>query len=186
METKDEVLLRSLVEFYEAHPQALWKVTRVLHEAVISLRVLDWFVTNYAKRLNIVYPMSKGPETRSFNVYLEYRSMLKGYSKKYFDPFSRRTRVTFRGADGKDLETTLGQLNFFRWATTNGVLDYTLEHAAEVERDMLHSLQKSGRQGATNENDEESSMQRAKRRELSKAAIRSMTHTKLVLTLRFT
>ena len=48
----------------------------------ISLRVLDWLVTNYAKKNNIIYELSNS-KIRHFNMYLEYKSQLKAYEVKY-------------------------------------------------------------------------------------------------------
>ena len=127
---------------------------------VVSLRILDWLVTNYAKRHNVVYQLVRHGEFNSFNVFVEYKAMLKGYSKRFFDPFCRRSRVVFRGADGETLETTVGQLNFFRWAVEHDVVTYAIDHAADIENDMLHVEEKS-------------------------CAVQGMTHTHVILKLKF-
>jgi hypothetical protein len=98
--------------------------------------VFDWLVTNYSKKKNIVYNCTVLGERITFNMHLQYKMRLKGYSKKLFDPFCRRTRIKFRG-----LLTTVGQLNFFRWAITYGVLDYTRRNHDAIEEDMLLSTQ---------------------------------------------
>jgi hypothetical protein len=77
----------------------------------MSLRLIDWFVTNYAKKYNISYIVKK----QKFFVYNEYKNQLKAYSKKLFDPFCRRERILFQVADITPFETTVGKLNFFRW-----------------------------------------------------------------------
>jgi hypothetical protein len=175
VESKDAVLLASLLHFYE-DPGHLRTLTDALNNKAISLRVLDWFTTNYSKRTNTCYVVRRGDEVKSFNVYLEYKSMLKGYSKRLFDPFSRRTRINFTDADGRAVLTTIGQLHFFRWAITFGVLEYAIQHAEDIERDMMHHLRpKTDAAAAT----------RPKRRELSKAAIKTLTNTQIILTLRF-
>ena len=176
-ESKNAVLLTSLKKFYSA-PANMRALADALGSKSLSLRVLDWCVTNYSKKNNVVYAIQRHGETRSFNVFLEYKSQLKGYSKKLFDPFSRQERLAFpMDEHGKTLETTIGQLNFFRWAIANDVLKYCMLHAREIEEDMLHRLNYRNRAG---EHDTET-----KRRELSKAAIKSLTHTKVVLTLRY-
>lgn len=169
-EAKQDVLLRSLEKFYE--DQANFDVFRsVLDPGTrVSLRVLDWLVTNYAKKRNIVYQVvlkTRGDDTVAkrkvaFNMFLEYKSQLKAYSKRYFDPFSRRERVWFKG-----VHTTCGQLNFFKWAMQYGVLDYARKHHDAIEHDMLESIQ------------HRHSKSSSKRRELSKAAIKTCTVTKL-------
>ncbi|MFM7979984.1 MAG: hypothetical protein ACKPKO_11780, partial [Candidatus Fonsibacter sp.] len=58
-------------------------------------RVLDWFVTNYSKKNNIIYELSEDSSSeRYFNVFLQYKCQLKAYKKKMFDPFCRKTRNT--------------------------------------------------------------------------------------------
>lgn len=178
MESKDDVLLASLRTFYE-EPAHLRALTDAIRGHKISLRVLDWFVTNYSKRVNVVYPLEMpNGETKGFNVYCNYKSMLKGFSKLRFDPFSRRTRITILDADGNEIQTTVGQLNFFRWAIKSKVLDYSLEHAKEIEKDMLQCIKSRSSSGNTE-------MNKTKRRELSKAAIKTLTQTKVILTLKF-
>lgn len=176
VESKDAVLLESLLHFYE-DPGHLSTLTDALNNKAISLRVLDWFTTNYSKRTNTCYVVRRGDELRSFNVYLEYKSMLKGYSKRLFDPFSRRTRIDFTDADGRAVQTTIGQLHFFRWAITFGVLDYAIRHVDVIEKDMMQHMRPRPEEPAES--------RRPKRRELSKAAINTLTNTKIILTLRF-
>lgn len=169
-EAKQDVLLRSLQNFYE--DAANFEVFKsVLDPGTrVSLRVLDWLVTNYAKKRNIVYQVvlktrvddTVVVRTVPFNMFLEYKSQLKAYSKRHFDPFSRRERVWFRG-----VHTTCGQLNFFKWAMQYGVLDYARQHHDAIEHDMLESIQ------------HRHSGSSSKRQELSKAAIKNYTLTKL-------
>ena len=47
----------------------------------ISIRVLDWFVTNYSKKYNILYKLNND-DNNFFNVYLQYKCQLKSYKKK--------------------------------------------------------------------------------------------------------
>lgn len=104
----------------------------------ISLRLIDWFVTNYAKTHNVVIhsPIASLP----LNVYRQYRMQLKAYSKQQFDPFRRRDRILFHYGSQK-IETTVGQLNFFRWMIENRILEYVEEHVDEIESDMISSTQ---------------------------------------------
>jgi hypothetical protein len=177
-ESKHDVLLDSLRKFY-AEPGHLRLLSDVLNnEAGISLRILDWLVTNYSKKKNIVYFVD-GTDgyPAAFNMFLEYKSQLKAYSKRFFDPFCRRERLGFVDSEGRDFQTTLGQLNFFRWAITNGVVDFGAQHAADIEADMMQSIKH--RYG-------DPAAPKPRRKELSKAAIKSCTKTVLHVTVRFT
>ena len=103
-------------------------------ESRISLRIIDWFATNYAKKYFTVYQI---PNTeRRFKVYVDYKLKLKAYSKKRFDPFCRWERITVPYKDGKYIQTTIGQLNFFKWAIENNVIHYIEENYSNIEKDM--------------------------------------------------
>lgn len=182
IQSKQEVLLASLRKFY-AHKEHLRALTDLLaaRDLVagahpLSLRILDWLVTNYSKKHNIVYLVQGDGLSKTFNMFLEYKSQLKAYSKRYFDPFCRRERLEFEDADGRVLHTTVGQLNFFRWAIQNDVVGYGLRHGEDIEEDMLRSIKhRPGSEGAG----------RPRRRELSKAAIKGCTKTHVRVTVRF-
>lgn len=189
IEAKHDVLLKSLEKYYD-NPAAFETFRQVVTgKTHMSLRVLDWLVTNYAKKNNIVYMTRVGDREVAFNLFLEYKSCLKAYSKRLLDPFCRRGRVLFKG-----VETTCGQLNFFRWAITYGVLDYATKHHDTIEGDMLASIQhrygSSGSNGSTGSTLTTNSTTNntgntAKRKELSKAAIKSVTATTVKVVVKF-
>lgn len=175
IEGKHDVLLKSLEKYYEDAVTFDTFRQVVTGQARMSLRVLDWLATNYSKKNNIVYSTRVGERDVTFNMFLEYKSCLKAYSKKFFDPFCRRGRVTFKG-----VETTCGQLNFFRWAITYGVLEYASKHHDDIENDMLSSIQH--RYGSKVE---DAALASTKRKELSKAAIKSCTTTMVKVKVKF-
>lgn len=125
----------SISRFYgkEEHLTALVSVVRGTSD--ISLRMIDWFITNYAKK-NVAISIR---EDEHLNIYNSYRGALKTFSKQQFDPFRRHERILFTYGEGdKDaLETTVGQLNFFKWAIETGVIDYIRENKAAVEQAMV-------------------------------------------------
>lgn len=175
VEAKHEVLLRSLDKYYAETAGAFDTFCGVVQgKTHMSLRVLDWLVTNYAKKRNIVYVTKVGDRDVTFNMFLEYKSQLKAYSKRYFDPFCRRGRVNHRG-----VETTCGQLNFFRWAFQYGVLKYARQHHDAIEADMLASIQHRYANGHRLTTEE------SKRKELSKAAIKTCTTTLVKVKVKF-
>lgn len=119
---KSELLLSSLTKFFEIpeHKEKLHDIIK--HRNGISLRKLEWFVTNYAKNKQITYT---APNGKMFTVHVAYKSSLDGYSKKLFDPFCRTARIEFQG-----LTTTVAQLNFIKWCIMNGVIDYIIKEKA--------------------------------------------------------
>ncbi len=89
------------------------KMINIIEEnSKISLRVLDWFVTKYSKKR---IDCGNVKDTEVFDVRISYKSQLKAYKKKYFDPFRRKKRFNFYYTKDKFIQTTLGQLNFFKW-----------------------------------------------------------------------
>ena len=130
VERKEDVLLHSLQAFY-AQGDNLARLTHALRDedTRVSLRNLDWLVTNYAKKKNVVYSLGEKP----INLFIDYKSQLKSFSKKFFDPFCRRERITFVDADEKTFSTTLGQLCFFRWALSSGVIEFAKTRATDIE-----------------------------------------------------
>ena len=99
----------------------------------ISLRLIDWFITNHCKNAKT------GNNTKELqDIYHNYRAQLKAYKKIKFDPFRRRQRIMFYYSDACDkfVNTTIGQLNFFKWAIDNGVIKYISERFDELENAM--------------------------------------------------
>ena len=133
--TQNNLLLEKLLQFYDI--KNLNKVINTINgNSKISLRLIDWFVTNYAKKNFIVYNIIDNNEVRRFKVYQDYKLKLKAYSKKRFDPFCRWERITIPYKNELHIETTIGQLNFFRWYIQNDIFKYILNHYEEIENDM--------------------------------------------------
>lgn len=129
-----DLMMVALSRFYSDPARIERVVPYVTGQSEESLRLIDWFVTNYARHRHVVIwnPTTSAP----FNVYLSYRAQLKAYSKQMFDPFRRRDRILFSFGADRSVETTVGQLNFFRWMLLNGVLDYVVAHRDAIEREM--------------------------------------------------
>jgi len=126
-----ELLILSLQRFYSSRADFQNLIPILKGEGDVSLRLIDWFVTNYAKKHHVSY-MLNGQE---FVVYLNYKSQLKAFSKKLFDPFCRRERILFQCGSYEPFETTVGQLNFFRWAFEKEILPYIREHLTDIQRE---------------------------------------------------
>ena len=132
---KQELIIQSLQSFYTNRSDLKEILVLFEGESIMSLRLIDWFVTNYAKSHNISY-IHKNQE---FFVYIDYKNQLKAYSKKLFDPFCRRERIMFQMKDIPAFITTVGKLNFFRWAIEKGVIDFIKMNLTEVEKEMNQS-----------------------------------------------
>jgi hypothetical protein len=170
IQSQEQWVLFRLEKFY-SNPENLKIIRDILSgDSNLSLRLIDWFVTNYAKKYNVSYLSSKDSHVI---VYLSYKSHLKAYSKKMFDPFCRSKRIKFQ-----DIETTVGQLNFFEWAITDNIISYLNIHHAKIHEDMEHRL---------SEMKEVSKLEgsKKKRHELSNSATKSLTKHNLKVSVKF-
>jgi len=136
-----ELIVQSLQRFYAQRTDITEILPILLGTSALSLRLIDWFVTNYAKTHNTAYIF----EGQEFLVYTNYKSQLKAYSKKLFDPFCRRERIYFQVPGQPSFLTTVGKLNFFRWALEKGVLDYLRLNATAVEAEMNSQMRENAK-----------------------------------------
>jgi hypothetical protein len=156
--SKDHWVLVHLNTFYNDTAN-MDRVRDILQSnSKISLRLMDWFVTNYSKKHNVSYLTKDG---RHVIVYLVYKARLRGYSKKIFDPFGRGRKFQY---GVHNLTTTIAQLQFFKWAIEDEVLDYLQQNVDAVQADMdaCSMTLKEGEDG------------RKKRHELSRSATNSV------------
>lgn len=128
--SRSETLLHSVEEFYSqgTHAECLKDILEKRNG--ISLRNLEWFITNYSKKTNLSYTTTNG---KRFTVHCAYKSSLDGYSKKLFDPFCRTEKIEFQIPNTETtIHTTVAQLNFIKWCIKNNVIKYILEHKSDL------------------------------------------------------
>ena len=141
---KQDLLMRSLIDFFNKDKNTSIIVPIITGKSNISLRLIDWFVTNYCKKSNVRYSIShNNGKKKEFNVHVSYKIQLKSFSKKQFDPFRRDERIVLIYGKNKTLITTVGQLNFFRWVIKNNILDYIKKHYNLIEKDMNEITKKN-------------------------------------------
>jgi hypothetical protein len=134
--TQNDLLLTNLLAFYNQDNNLQTMLKVVAGETRVSLRIVDWFVTNYAKKYYTVYTIPSVDASRRFKVYTDYKLKLKAYSKKRFDPFCRWDRISVPYTASSSVQTTIGQLNFFKWIIESSIIQYIEEHYDEIEADM--------------------------------------------------
>jgi ADP-dependent phosphofructokinase/glucokinase len=164
--SQNDLLLNNLKEFFKNREHLDILKTYINEEGKYSLRIVEWFVINYAKKYFIVYPLTEpnGREKR-FKVYQEYKLILKSYKKERFDAFSRNSRIKIPYDQNNDLETTIGQLNFFRWAIENKIFDYIDEHYEEIKNDISShnkTMKETSKENGTRKKREELSVSACK------------------------
>jgi hypothetical protein len=147
------LLLKSLTDFYNKNVEYKLILKNIINgKHKLSLRIIEWLVTHYAKSNNIYYWIDDDkiiykdfPEDnfkgniRKINLYQDYRAQLKSYSKFNFDSFRRHHRITFFISEDKTeyIETTVGQLNFFRWIFNNNIINYAINNYDIIYKKMI-------------------------------------------------
>lgn len=119
---KSELLLKSINNFY-AHEDHRTTLLNILHKkSGISLRNIEWFICNYAKKHHTSFTTTDG---KVVPVHCLYKSSLNGYSKTLFDPFARAEKFEYTVPEtGETITTTVAQLNFIKWCISSKILDY--------------------------------------------------------------
>ena len=182
---KKDLLKQSLFDYFNNLPRLILFKSVVEKETEYSLRILEWFVSNYAKKHNIIYQVNK----RDLNVFLDYKSQLKSFSKRQFDPFRRHDKFDIDYTqDGKkhSFATTVGQMNFFKWAIENNVLEYVGKHINAIKNDMNDSVNNKMEGDSSSPSSgggASSDKNRRKRQPLSVAATRTCVkrYTKVII-----
>ena len=137
--TKDKTLLYKLSEFYGRYNN-INKVSEILcGNSKISLRFLEWFITKYAKQNDIMYsPSYKNSGMQShakcINIYGSYKKTLYSNSRQYFSIFNKDNSVKLK--INNKINTTISQLNFFKWILENKILDYITDNYTELRNIM--------------------------------------------------
>ena len=187
--TQNDLLLKNLLVFYNTEDNDnLDNMLRIITgESKISLRIVDWFATNYAKKHYTLYTIDQTSDNmvRRFKVYDDYKLKLKAYSKRRFDPFCRWDRISIPYKDDKCIETTIGQLNFFKWALENKVVEYISNNYDTIEKDMNNRNSTSKRKELIALCDTNNSKTRKKREELSVSATKSIKKEKVEIVVKF-
>lgn len=125
--SRENIVMEGLCEYY-MESKNIKVIQEILHkESKLTLRVLEWYITVYCKE----------KESNSQHIYENFKIQLKAYSKKLFDPFCRGDRIILAIDETTQIETTVGQLNFFRFVIENNVIDTYTKQRELVEKSMI-------------------------------------------------
>lgn len=93
MTQKEKELFDELNTYFKENPyiELIQKINN--SEVDITLRFLDMYIQGNP----------------------DYEMMLKKYTKTYFDPFRRKIRFNYEYSDNEVIDTSLAQLNFFKF-----------------------------------------------------------------------
>lgn len=138
--SQENMIIKSLEKFYEDNHNVDIFLEIINLESLMSIRLIDYFVTKYSKNNKICYKLIDNNENKSkpdqlFNVYSSYKQQLKAYQKKHFDPFSRGDRIPYFVKD-TCIITTIGQLNFFKWLISKNVYNYIKNNHEAIQNEM--------------------------------------------------
>jgi hypothetical protein len=184
--TQNDLLMKNLKEYY-SNIENMDRVIQIINgKSNISLRIVDWFTTNYSKKFYTCYNVTKEDgEIRRFKVFDDYKLKLKAYSKKRFDPFWRWDRLSFPYKNDTYIQTTIGQLNFFKWALENNIIDYINEHYNEIDLDMNSRNSQSKSKIRCVDEKNNGIKIRKKRQELSLSAVKTIKKENVEIVVTF-
>lgn len=146
-----EDLYQKLMTFYQESPKAERKLFDLLETRWTSMRLIEHFVGKYCKPNAVRVPIREAQRaadgtitviTRPMGVHASYQSHLDMFTKKYFDCCARGDRITYRATSlpGKNIITTLGQLNFIRWLILFGIIKFIRQNLALIRAHMQASI----------------------------------------------
>lgn len=144
----------------------------------VSVSLLDWFTVNYAKKNGVRYEIRKNGRRKSILVEQSYNAALHAHTKEYFDPFARGSKqgrgFAIENSKGEQITTTVRQLNFFRWAINNGVIEYVDKHVDDIYKDMSERSNRGKKKSAEH-----------KKKQLSVSASKSLGIHQVKMTVKF-
>ncbi len=118
-----------------------------------SRRFWDYLVTEYSRTHNCQYPLVReNGETVMFNIYHSAQTLLLGVHKRGLDAFNRRNSYLKEGGcfvfghGEKRVNTSVCQLNFFRWLVQNKVHLYGEQHEIPIKKEMARTSHLKRRQ----------------------------------------
>lgn len=155
----EQSMMPSLIEFFShEHNFEILKEfidgrkARSSKDGRLSFGLLDWFNVNYSKQYGVEYKLYRMGRERTIYVWQAYNAALDGYGKERFDPFARgkskggAIALTLNvGGKDESITTTLRQLNYFRWAIENGIINYVKTHVEEIYDDFVTRSNRGGK-----------------------------------------
>ncbi len=130
---KDEVLLDSVLHWFNQDQSRVKTFSDIVnHRNGLSLRIIDWLITNFSKAFSVAIESDGLPR----NLCKDYHKNLNAHNKKNFDPFARRRRIQIVLFGREQRVSTIGQLNFFRWFLSKDLVGFLLQNKTVIEKHM--------------------------------------------------
>lgn len=152
--TREKLLMYKLGKFYRKKHR-LEKIASILEDKnkIISLRIIEWFVLQYSRKNQVLYPIlnSKGQIRNCVYVYQSYKNTLKSFHGKYFSVFSRTDPIIVEYKENnecKKIKITIAQLNFFKWILENNILNFIKKNFNKLASKLYKSKRKFKQQSS--------------------------------------
>jgi len=126
------ILYQSLIESKDLYINDFFKI---ILENKIKIIIIEYFITNYSKKHQLII---KDDKCIFFYINDEYKNQLKSFNKKFFDPYKRNNKFELEHKKQKII-TTVGQMNFFKWAIENKIINYIETHYNEITTEYYKS-----------------------------------------------
>ena len=139
---KEKIVSKELARFYDK--AKIEKIKPIINqEHDISLRLIDWTLTNYSKKNCIKYKLSNG---RIIDVFESYKNYMTSYKRNIlFDLFRRGkcSKVIYGKGEDDFIISGIKQLNSFRCVLEIELIEYIIQNKEKIETDMRLSLRRS-------------------------------------------
>ena len=128
------LLLESLKIFFVNNRNYLDIIEDVVNnKKVYKLATIEYLATTYSKKHKCWIEFPNG---RLIYINDSYKNHLKSHTKRQFDPFKRYKKIEFC-YDDVTLFTSVGQLNFLKWAIKFDILDYLEENYVVINASAI-------------------------------------------------
>lgn len=151
--SKFELLKKTLLEYYRSNESALQIFVEIVknRSTVVSLRLLDWFVTNYVKS-NEIPDESIEERLNRQHLFFIYTQNLNSYKKVWFDPFARESpdKGSFKIYFNTDT------CEFLSTLPTNNTTTESVSSESSNSNETHSSMDGASNEDADNNNDSDS------------------------------
>ena len=133
-EEQTNLLLEALKVFFLNNREYLDIINDIINnKKVYKLASIEYLSTTYSKKHKCCIDLPNG---KLIYINDSYKNHLKSHTKRHFDPFKRFKKICFT-YDNIELLTSVGQLNFLKWAIRFGVLTYLEENYETINSEMV-------------------------------------------------
>jgi len=108
-------------------------------DPLLTMSLINYTVTNYVQEFSSYVEV----KDKIIYIYRSYQEQLSRFNKALFDPFCREIKIPFYYEDGKYVVTTVAQLNFYKWAIENKIIDFIRDNYESISNTMKMNTKSS-------------------------------------------